>query len=45
MLCALCAGRPLQLVDELITDVATPHTRALLEQYRREGQVGTGLSL
>ncbi len=36
----LCAGRPWQLVDELVTDVASPHTRNLLQQYRKESQVG-----
>jgi hypothetical protein len=35
-----CAGRPWQLVDELVTDVASPHTRNLLQQYRKESQVG-----
>ena len=33
------AGRPWQLVDELVTDVASPHTRNLLQQYRKESQV------
>lgn len=33
-------GRPWQLVDELVMDVASPHTRKLLKDYKRQSQVG-----
>lgn len=36
-------GRQWRLVDELVMDVASPHTRSLLESYRRSSQDRTTL--
>jgi hypothetical protein len=33
------AGKPWQLVDELVMDVASPHTRKLLKEYKQQSQV------
>lgn len=34
--CAVPAGRPWQVVDDLVMDVASPHTQHLLAEYKRQ---------